>query len=49
MIKGITDTADDGERINLHRNLATVSEAVAAHLSSGISTYATPERRGPRR
>ncbi len=49
MIKGITDTADDGERINLHRNLATVSEAVAAHLSNGISTYATPERRGPRR
>jgi adenosylhomocysteine nucleosidase len=44
MIKGITDTAGDGERINLHRNLATVSEAVAAHLSNGISTYATPER-----
>lgn len=49
MIKGVTDTAGDGERINLHRNLAAVSEAVAEHLSNGISIYATPERRSPRR
>ena len=48
MIKGITDTADDGERINLHRYLATVSEAVAEHLNNGISIYATPKRGNPR-
>ncbi len=41
MIKGITDTADHGERTTLHQNLAMVSQAVAEHLNNGISRYAT--------
>jgi adenosylhomocysteine nucleosidase len=41
MIKGITDTADDGQRIDLHRNLAAVSDAIAAHLVNGISDDVT--------
>jgi len=41
MIKGITDTADRGERTTLHQNLATVSQAVAEHLNKGLSRYAT--------
>lgn len=41
MIKGITDTADDGQQNVLHRNLAAVSDAIAAHLVNGISDDVT--------
>ncbi len=41
MIKGITDMADDGQRTDLHRNLAAVSDAIAAHLVNGISDDVT--------
>jgi hypothetical protein len=41
MIKGITDMADDGQRIDLHRNLAAVSDTIAAHLVDGISDDVT--------
>ena len=44
MIKGISDTAEKGERVTLHRNLATVSAAVAECLSRGLSTDDTFER-----
>ncbi|MEJ2474559.1 MAG: hypothetical protein P8Y74_11815 [Desulfobacterales bacterium] len=41
MIKGITDMADDGQRTDLHRNLAAVSDTIAAHLMNGISDDVT--------
>jgi nucleoside phosphorylase len=41
MIKGVTDMADDGQRTDLHRNLAAVSDAIAAHLVNGISDDVT--------
>ncbi len=37
MLKGITDTAGDGQRADLHHNLAAVCDAIAAHLVNGIA------------
>jgi adenosylhomocysteine nucleosidase len=36
VLKGITDRAEDGQRTDLHRNLAAVSAAIAAHLINGL-------------
>ena len=41
MIKGVTDSAGNGDRTTLHRNLEMVSEAIATQLNTGILRYAT--------